>query len=489
MRGWISLAVALSAMLWVPAANAQVRLANRCVSLSANGDAVHVYAKPTGLRTFLLYDGADSRTEWTLTRHGRKRVSFRSGTRAFKVRGRRVLTVRGAEGCRVFPEAGLGARGKPIRGSLLGWADAHVHITADLRAGGQVISGEPFDRFGIAQALGHDADVHGPDGSLDVTGNLLRSGSPVGTHDTHGWPTFSGWPTNDTYTHQQVYYRWLQRTWLAGMRLMVAQTVEDEPLCKLEQRRTHSCDETATIELQVRRLRALRDYVDAQSGGRGRGWFRLVHAPRAARRAVAHGKLAVLIGVESSNPFGCSELRGQPQCDRGDIDRGIARMHRLGVRTMFLAHWVDNALAGAALEEGDKGTFIAAMQVQQTGHPFVTGPCPHPEQGVPDPLLGVRRCNTRGLTALGAYAVGRMIDNHMLIEVDHLSERAREQVLAIAAGRHYPLVSSHTGTGGVWTAGELRRLYAGGGFASATVDDAAKLPGKILAMRRVSGKH
>ena len=62
---------------------------------------------------------------------------------------------------------------------------------------------------------------------------------------------------------------------------------------------------------------------------------------------------------------------GQPECDRGDIDRGIANMWRLGVRTMFVAHWVDNALAGAALEEGDKGTFISAMQVRQTGQPLL----------------------------------------------------------------------------------------------------------------------
>src|SRR3954454_22107294 len=133
MRGWISLAVALSAMLWVPAANAQVRLANRCLSLSANGDAVHVYAKPTGLRTFLLYDGSDSRTEWTLTRHGARRVSFRSGTRAFEVRGRRVLKARHATGCRAFPEAGLGAHGKPVRGSPVGWGGPHAHITAGAR--------------------------------------------------------------------------------------------------------------------------------------------------------------------------------------------------------------------------------------------------------------------------------------------------------------------------------------------------------------------
>jgi hypothetical protein len=288
---------------------------------------------------------------------------------------------------------------------------------------------------------------------------------------------------------------------MAGERLVVAQTVEDESLCNIEPRKSHSCDETDSVEAEVRELRALQDYVDAQSGGRGRGWFRLVYGPRAARRAVERGKLAVLIGMETSDPFGCSESHGMAQCDRADIDRGIARLKRIGVRTIFLAHWVDNALAGAALEGGDKGSFIAALQVAQTGEPFSTGPCPHPEQGeepqpaspdVPVPLSGGppagvgggRVCNSRGLTDLGEYAVRRLMAQHILIEVDHLSEWAREKVLTIAAQRGYPLVSSHTNTGGLWTADELRRLYAGGGFAAARIDDAAKLPGSILSFRR-----
>jgi hypothetical protein len=196
-----------------------------------------------------------------------------------------------------------------------------------------------------------------------------------------------------------------------------------------------------------------------------------------------------------------------PECDRADIDRGIARLKKIGVRTMFLAHWVDNALAGAALEGGDKGSFIAALNFAQTGEPFSTGPCPHPEQGeepqpaspdVPVPVSGGppgavgggRVCNTRGLTDLGEYAVRKLMDEHVMIEVDHLSEWAREKVLSIAEERGYPLVSSHTNTGGLWTADELKRLYAGGGFAAARINDAAKLPGSILRFRRFAvGGH
>src|SRR6185437_15533345 len=180
-------------------------------------------------------------------------------------------------------------------GTVFGFVDDHLHITANMRGGGLVISGEPFDRFGIAAALGQDAKVHGADGSLDITGNLLRNGVPTGTHDTHGWPTFTGWPTFDTQTHQQTYYVWLERAWEAGERMVVAQTVDDAPMCRIEPRKIYrSCDETTSIDAQIRTLRALQGYVDAQDGGPGRGWFRLVYSPSQARRVIEQGKLAVV---------------------------------------------------------------------------------------------------------------------------------------------------------------------------------------------------
>ena len=185
----------------------------------------------------------------------------------------------------------------------------------------------------------------------------------------------------------------------------------------------------------------------------------------------------MLLGVESSNPFGCSEQLGQPQCTEADVDRGIGLYKRLGVSAMFIAHWVNNAFAGAAIESGNKGTFIASFNVLQTGEPFVTGPCPEDGQG--------DSCNGMGLTDLGAYLVMRLMDNHMLIEMDHLSENARLQVLALAEGRHYPgLISSHTNTGGFWTDSDLERLYALGGFATARPDTDAKLATTIDAYKK-----
>jgi Membrane dipeptidase (Peptidase family M19) len=103
-------------------------------------------------------------------------------------------------------------------------------------------------------------------------------------------------------------------------------------------------------------------------------------------------------------------------------------------------------------------------------------------QGMPTYPPGPQ-CNTKGLTRLGGYLIRQLIKQHMLIEADHLSERARARVLEIAEAHHYPLISSHTGTGGVWTPSQLERLYAIGGFATATPDTAPELATKILGLR------
>jgi microsomal dipeptidase-like Zn-dependent dipeptidase len=474
--------------------------------------ATPFYLKPTGLGTYLLFDRdgellsvtrhgnsaivsrsamPDSSTEWAIARAtgtqftltstaGRFRLSATSARtggltvqRSGRGRGDQRFAFAPSRGCRDYPEAQVGAFGTPFSGTsrtgkVSGFVDLHVHITADMRAGGQLIYGESFDRYGITQALSAagDARAHGT------------------ARDNHGWPTFTGWPTHDTIVHQQVYYVWLKRSWMAGLRLVVAQTVEDHALCQLQPRRTRTCDEMKSIAGQVQRLREMQDYIDAQSGGRGRGWFRLVYDPAQARRVIAAGKLAVVIGVESSDPFGCSEFKGKPQCTKADVNRGLDEFARLGVRTMFPIHWVDNAFAGVALQSGGTGSVIDSLQQTQTGQPFSTEPCTRAGEIERTSATAAPRCNARGLTDLGAYLIRRMIEKHMLIEADHMSEKTRDAVLAIAAANHYPLVSSHNGTGGAWSDSQLRSLYDGGGIAAVTPATAPTLADKVLALSR-----
>ena len=61
-----------------------------------------------------------------------------------------------------------------------------------------------------------------------------------------------------------------------------------------------------SIRLQANRMYQLQDYVDAQWGGPGKGWYRIVTSPWEARRVINDGKLAVVMGIETSVPFGCT---------------------------------------------------------------------------------------------------------------------------------------------------------------------------------------
>jgi hypothetical protein len=64
--------------------------------------------------------------------------------------------------------------------------------------------------FGVA--------VHGASGSNDVV-NTFVTHTPG--HLSGGYPQFDGWPRWNNYTGQQMYYRWLERAWRGGLRLMV----------------------------------------------------------------------------------------------------------------------------------------------------------------------------------------------------------------------------------------------------------------------------
>jgi hypothetical protein len=195
---------------------------------------------------------------------------------------------------------------------------------------------------------------------------------------------------------------------------------------------------------------------------------------------IERGKLAIVIGIESSDPVGCSEQDGQPQCTKPEIRSRLAELHRLGVRSMFVTHWVDNALGGPAFEGGGKGEFIDLLEQTQTGHPFATEPCTTGDEADGE-------CNAKGLTDLGAYFVKRMIAEHMLIEADHMSERTRAAVFAIAKRNGYPLVSSHTGTGGEWTPAQLHGLRRLGGISSVTPGSAGEMIDRVRELRRDSG--
>src|ERR671917_419779 len=135
---------------------------------------------------------------------------------------------------------------------------------------------------------------------------------------------------------------------MGGLRVFVNLFVENRVLCELYPLKKNSCDEMDSVRLQARRIRELQNYIDAQEGGPGKGWFRIVTDPFEARRVINGGKMAVILGIEISRLFDCRLYRNVPQCSKAQIDRQLAEVYNLGVRQMELLNKYDNALGGVA---------------------------------------------------------------------------------------------------------------------------------------------
>lgn len=388
------------------------------------------------------------------------------------------------------PDSELNVTGEPHRGTdadgdVVGYVDAHTHMFMDLGMGGHAVCGSTFSPEGIADAL-QDCPNH----QVSLLENLTNteSESPVAAHDPIGWPTFKDWPTYSSFTHQQMYYRWVERAWRGGQRVMVNDMVSNPGLCPIIPvvsltPNTYDCDDMNTVRRQIEATYDLQDFVDQQFGGPGKGWYRVVTNPEQAREVVEDGKLAVVLGVEVSEPFGCKAPLGVAACTRADIDAGLDELKAKGVSSMFLCHKFDNALCGVRYDEGTTGLLVNAGQFVTTGrfwNPKTCKPGEVPDNtvigGVLPPEIASTslpaavplypkgpHCNPQGLTELGEYALRGMIERGMMVELDHMSAKAAGRALDILESERYPgAVSSHS-----WMSDSyMERLYALGGFAT-----------------------
>ena len=150
----------------------------------------------------------------------------------------------------------------------------------------------------------------------------------------------------------------MERSWRGGQRILVNLLVENNKLCELYPLKRNSCDDMDSIRLQAKDMYELQDYIDAQCGGPGQGWYRIVTTPEQARKVINAGKLAVVMGIETSVPVRLHQKLG------GDVDRVRPRPASTGSSTrctssasrqMELVNKFDNALSGVAGDEGATG--------------------------------------------------------------------------------------------------------------------------------------
>ena len=418
--------------------------------------------------------GYGDRADWTVSveggRHrlvstatGQQMGVFLGGLGA----GNATFAFTPATGCAAVPDISPGVSGTPAtgvdpNGRLTGWIDAHSHPTAGVAFGGALRCGRPYAPGGVAVAL-RGCPSHHTLGWGALLEAIIGGTDPINSSED-GWPTFTDWPQHTSLLHEQAYFRGIERAWRSGQRVHNVLLVANRVICELTPRHG-PCDEMGQIRLQADYLRAMQDYVDARSGGPGQGWFRLATTPEQVRQIAARGKLAVVVGVESSELFGCREIRDVPQCTTTQIDAGLDELQRLGVSGIHPVHKFDNAFGGTRFDSDLNGAAVNVGNLLSTGHWWQATACAGPhdnEQPLRNDLiaellsLGVGLpagtilpvypngpvCNTRGLTALGEHLVRGAIQRGMLIHVDHMSVRAVTGVLDLAERAGYPGITS-----------------------------------------------
>ena len=422
-----------------------------------------------------------------------------------------------ATGCSGFPELTLGAAGTVTPrtfddGSVYGFVDAHSHILSNFAfGGGGIYHGAAFHRLGVEHALTDCSRFHGVEGRKDVFGFGFDQGDALDAdtllevvsngqlsepnHATDGWPTFTDWPSaHDSSTHQVQYYKWIERAWMSGLRLVVQHATTNSVICDFVvglglQTVRYACNDMVAVDRILDETYAMERYIDAQAGGPGKGWFRIVFSPAEAREVINQGKMAVVLGIETAQIFDCfvRPTPEHPACTEAGVRAKFDEYHSRGVRALFPVHKYDNAFSAG---DGDKGILELGNFLQSSYYNNYTQDCPDLQTAfdkgplsfpginfprteyagrVPESTLSIRRffpeqpifalapfldalglppedgdfCQNHGLTPLGEFFVDEIMRRGMILEIDHLPRRSYARVFEMMEENDYPAAGTH----------------------------------------------
>ena len=161
----------------------------------------------------------------------------------------------------------------------------------------------------------------------------------------------------------------------------------------------------ASAYKQADDMYALQDYIDAQFGGPGKGFLRIVKSPTEARKVINAGKLAMVLGVEVSEVLDCGQFNDIPHCTPEQIDAELDKLESVGVQSLFPIHKFDNALGGVKFDSGATGVLVNTGNKYATGKFWTAEHCddPRPRQRAHQPDRRARRDDLHAVRA-GAHA-------------------------------------------------------------------------------------
>ncbi|HEX2900221.1 MAG TPA: membrane dipeptidase, partial [Bacteroidia bacterium] len=376
---------------------------------------------------------------------------------------------------------------------LQGLVDMHAHPMAHLAYSGKFLHGAPdigcliptdgeckslVAATSIDHALGHCNATHGgynhftnPCGDIirkNLIGTLEANNHAVSVHgkELGGSNTdFAQWPSCRDISHQAMWIDWIQRAHNNGLNVMVALAVNSETVAaSMAGPGDLPTDDRSAGDLQISEIKKM--------VARHEDWMEIAYTSADLRRIVLAGKLAIVLGMEIDNigNFNQQVKAGRPPKE-AEVAKEINRLFDSGVRYIFPVHVIDNPFGGTAAfvdffnisnyrESGECWQLEPAQasdSIDYQFHPALSqfmldvlklkigkhlSLCPQSEATTPTPQV-----NARGLTPLGEFAVKEMMKLGMLIDVDHMSQKAANQTLDLAESipGGYPVNSGHNG--------------------------------------------
>lgn len=362
-------------------------------------------------------------------------------------------------------------------GALKGYADLHIHMFGEAMFGGGWLHGVANHgdyKVALRRCSGnldrtdHAATRFGPLNEF-LSGNGVTDGD-AGWHwgkrrgwDERGWPFrqehWEHWPSWDAIAHQQVWQGHLKEAHLQGLTLAVVSAVDFRPMCEVMENRkaqfmkSGRCNEYTAIKWQLQeanRFAAANDWVD------------IALSPAHAREIIAAGRLAIVLSVESTEPFD----------NRADWQNVLDEYMSLGVRTFQMGGHINSAFSGATVMNKaynamqwienyfrngqcfdinggtrckyDDITLVDMVGILET-NPRNGFTCRNAAGQIGECNAGAGYTNEVGLTAQGVQLAHALMDRHMAIDIAHMSERAVADLYAVAQTRQKrALYSSHS---------------------------------------------
>ncbi|MFN8298919.1 MAG: membrane dipeptidase [Chitinophagales bacterium] len=354
---------------------------------------------------------------------------------------------------------------------ISGYVDMHCHPRGDLAYGEQLFYGAPYGDISVA--LGSCTNDHSKNLIRAVLAQQTEQQNNANWKDgKEGYPDFKTWPSWCSILHQQMWVDWIERAHKGGLNIMVALAVSSHCIGSAAKCKGPLDDKQVLLNC----IQGIKDLVAHA------GFMEIAYTPQDVRRIVANGKLAVILGTEMDNLGNfyapADNYPATFNANPGDaqLNAELDTLWDLGIRYVFPVHLNNTVFGGSALivptlnvankfvtgsefipEQVNTAQTGIAFHLQNPGvglNPMAKLFMPYllPKNVNPgrkgnysfwDTLPGYGHRNSLGLTAIGKTGITYMMKKGFLIDIDHMSEKMADAVLAMAVANDYPVNSGH----------------------------------------------